>query len=136
MTTDARDRSRRPPLRARTVALMLAAFAAGAAVTGAVAASSSGPGDTPIVELRPTGVGLPDTGATETFGVLEMPAAIRDYHDSGEYAARSRSRAASARTSSGTGSRSWPTSGTRTAISEGGHAKQAFKLPNPMYYIP
>jgi HAD superfamily, subfamily IIIB (Acid phosphatase) len=66
---------------------MLAAFAAGAAVTGAVAASSSGPGDTPIVELRPTGVGLPDIGATETFGVLEMPAAIRDYHDSGEYAA-------------------------------------------------
>jgi hypothetical protein len=69
----------------RAVALVVAAFAAGAAVTTAIAGNTVSGGKTPLVELRPTGVGLPDIGATHTFGADALPTEIRRYHDSGEY---------------------------------------------------
>jgi len=37
------------------------------------------------VGLRPTGVGLPDIGATSTVGASELASALVKYHDSGEY---------------------------------------------------
>ena len=36
--------------------------------------------------LRPTAVGLPQLGAAGTTGAKELPAALRQYHDSGRYA--------------------------------------------------
>ena len=40
---------------------------------------------TPIEGLRPTGVGLPDVGVQSTTGPGDYPAAVRAYHDSGQY---------------------------------------------------
>jgi HAD superfamily, subfamily IIIB (Acid phosphatase) len=69
----------------RVAVLVVAAFAAGAVVTTALAGDTVLGGKTPLVELRPTGVGLPDIGAAHTYGVAEMPAEVRAYHDSGRY---------------------------------------------------
>jgi hypothetical protein len=68
-------------------------FAAGLALAGAVTfaiasdhlkrtGSSNG---TPILSVRPTGVGLPMVGAHGTVGAGDYPSALKDYHDSGEY---------------------------------------------------
>jgi predicted secreted acid phosphatase len=40
---------------------------------------------TPIEGLRPTGVGLPDVGVESTTGAGDYPAALKTYHDSGQY---------------------------------------------------
>src|SRR5262249_21141327 len=41
----------------------------------------------PVSGVRPTAVGLPDVGASGTVGAGDLPAALRDYHDSGPYEA-------------------------------------------------
>jgi hypothetical protein len=72
----------------------LLAFAAGAALTGAVTFAvasdrlwhTSTSDGTPISSVRPTGVGLPLVGAHGTLGAGEYTGALRDYHDSGLYA--------------------------------------------------
>jgi predicted secreted acid phosphatase len=60
---------------------------------GAVA-MAAGTGDGPTgyaamggsyVGVRPTGVGLPQTGASGTVGAGELIKSLRDYHDSGQY---------------------------------------------------
>jgi hypothetical protein len=40
---------------------------------------------TPIEGLRPTGVGLPEVGVASTTGTGDYPAAVKAYHDSGQY---------------------------------------------------
>jgi hypothetical protein len=85
MRDEGRREARRSVLRVRVAALVVAAFAAGAAVTTALAGDTVSDGNTPVVELRPTGVGLPDIGATHTYGIAQMPAEVRAYHDSGLY---------------------------------------------------
>ena len=83
-----RDGTRRTRLpRVRVIALVVASFAAGAAVTTAIAGNKGGSSKAPIVSLRPTGVGLPEIGATENFGVPRLAEMIRAYHDSGRFAA-------------------------------------------------
>ena len=42
-------------------------------------------GDTEVTSIKLTGGGLPDLGQTSTYGVAELPGAIRSYHDSGAY---------------------------------------------------
>jgi HAD superfamily, subfamily IIIB (Acid phosphatase) len=71
--------------RTRALVLVVASFAAGAAITTAIAGGKDPSSRAPIVSLRPTGVGLPDIGATENFGVPKLPDQIRAYHDSGRY---------------------------------------------------
>jgi acid phosphatase len=74
----------------RTRALLLVAlgFALGAlAVGGAFGARYLTGGDTEVTSIKLTGGGLPDLGAESTYGVAELPAAIRGYHDSGAYGA-------------------------------------------------
>jgi hypothetical protein len=69
------------------------AFAAGAALTGAVTFAVATPGlwhtsdsqGTPIYSVRPTGVGLPRVGASGTVGAGEYADALKAYHDSGRY---------------------------------------------------
>jgi HAD superfamily, subfamily IIIB (Acid phosphatase) len=60
----------------------------------AVGAYAAGAGDAPTtypakggtyVGVRPTAVGLPQLGASGTFGAGETVKAVRDYHDSGQY---------------------------------------------------
>lgn len=41
---------------------------------------------TPIISVRPTGVGLPLVGASGTVGAGDYASALKDYHDSGAYA--------------------------------------------------
>jgi predicted secreted acid phosphatase len=38
-----------------------------------------------FISVRPTGVGLPQTGANGTVGAGELVKSLRDYHDSGQY---------------------------------------------------
>ena len=85
MRDEGRGERRGGLLRARVAVLVVAAFAAGAAVTTALAGDRGASSGTSIVELRPTGVGLPDIGATHTYGIAEMPGDVRAYHDSGRY---------------------------------------------------
>lgn len=85
MRDEGRGDARGRPVRARVAVLVVAAFAVGAAVTSALAGDTVSDGNTPLVELRPTGVGLPDIGATHTYGIAQMPAEVRAYHDSGRY---------------------------------------------------
>jgi predicted secreted acid phosphatase len=40
---------------------------------------------TPVETVRPTGVGLPQLGQTQTMGAAELVPALRAYHDSGTY---------------------------------------------------
>jgi hypothetical protein len=79
-------------MRTRALRYVLA-FAAGAALTGAVTfavasgrlwQTSSSEG-TPINSVRPTGVGLPLVGAHGTVGAGDYAGALKDYHDSGRY---------------------------------------------------
>jgi acid phosphatase len=76
--------------------LLLAGFAAGAVMVAAGVAiaqdlstdnirETSVSGGTPIEGLRPTGVGLPEVGVSATTGTGDYPAAVRAYHDSGQY---------------------------------------------------
>lgn len=68
------------------VLLAVAAFAAGAVVTTALAGNGgSSSKETRIISLRPTGIGLPVLGGDHTFGVTELASEIRRYHDSGEF---------------------------------------------------
>lgn len=72
--------------RLRAAALLATGFALGAlAVGGAFGASYLTGGDTEVSSIKLTGGGLPDLGSDETYGVAELPATIRDYHDSGLY---------------------------------------------------
>ncbi|HEX2436344.1 MAG TPA: HAD family acid phosphatase [Solirubrobacterales bacterium] len=73
--------------RARGLVLVVASFAAGAAVTTAIAGEKGTSSKSPIVSVRPTGVGLPDIGASENFGVPKLAEMIRAYHDSGRFEA-------------------------------------------------
>lgn len=73
--------------RLRTLVLVVAAFTAGAAVTTAIAGSNGPSAKSPIVSIRPTGVGLPDIGASQNFGVPRLAEMIRAYHDSGRFEA-------------------------------------------------
>ncbi|MGH2988299.1 MAG: HAD family acid phosphatase [Solirubrobacterales bacterium] len=79
-----RERRGRSVRRLRAAILIVAAFGAGSAVTAAIAGNGSSD-ESRVVSLRPTGVGLPDIGATHTFGAEALPTEIRRYHDSGEY---------------------------------------------------
>jgi hypothetical protein len=72
---------------ARALVLVVASFAAGAAVTTAIAGDNGPSSKSPIVSVRPTGVGLPDIGASENFGVPKLAEMIRAYHDSGRFEA-------------------------------------------------
>jgi hypothetical protein len=81
----ARSRLRGRSLTATVVALTI--------VLGGVAAAATDEGQ-PVkyrapggneVGLRPTGVGLPDVGATSTVGAGELASALVKYHDSGQY---------------------------------------------------
>jgi hypothetical protein len=60
---------------------------------GVIAASVAGgalyetSGGTEVAGIKLTGAGLPDIGESATTGVAEMPSAIRQYHDSGQYEA-------------------------------------------------
>jgi len=40
---------------------------------------------TPIISVRPTGVGLPLVGASGTVGAADFAQPLKDYHDSGAY---------------------------------------------------
>ena len=74
------------PRQLRGAALLAVGFACGAiAVGGAFAAKYVTGGDTEVTSIKLTGGGLPDLGQTSTYGVAELPAAIRSYHDSGAY---------------------------------------------------
>ena len=76
----------RPNRPLRGAALVLIGFACGAiAVGGAFGARYVTGGDTEVTSIKLTGGGLPDLGATSTYGVAELPATIRAYHDSGVY---------------------------------------------------
>src|SRR5690349_17699305 len=63
------------------------------AVLGTAALSASAPAATDYLatsgsvftSLRPTGVGLPQLGASGTVGAGDLPAALRTYHDGGQY---------------------------------------------------
>jgi HAD superfamily, subfamily IIIB (Acid phosphatase) len=63
-------------------------------------------GDTGVTSIKLTGGGLPDLGASSTYGVAELAGTIL------------------------------VNVGDRDSDLAGGHARRAFKLPNPMYYIP
>ena len=74
------------PRQLRGAALLAVGFACGAiAVGGAFAAKYVTGGDTEVTSIKLTGGGLPDLGRTSTYGVAELPDAIRSYHDSGAY---------------------------------------------------
>gem|GEM_PF-592943 len=70
-----------------------ATFVGIVACTAAVAIAAPGPaavdyaasGGATMAGLRPTGVGLPQIGATGTVGAGDLPSALRTYHDSGAY---------------------------------------------------
>jgi hypothetical protein len=70
----------------RSIALLVAGFVLGAiAVGGAIAAHYETSDGTEVTAIKITGGGLPDLGASEVYGVAELPSVIRDYHDSGRY---------------------------------------------------
>jgi hypothetical protein len=72
--------------RLQTLVLLAVGFALGAiTVGGAVAARYATGGDTEVTSIKLTGGGLPDLGATSTYGAAELATTIRDYHDSGRY---------------------------------------------------
>lgn len=74
------------PIRITTI--FLAGLLIGAtAVGGAFAAKYMTGGDTEVSGIKLTGAGLPDLGSAGTYGITQMPAAIRGYNDSGQYAA-------------------------------------------------
>lgn len=71
---------------ARAFALLVAGFVIGAiAVGGALAARYETADGTAVTSTKLTGGGLPDLGASSTYGVAELPQTIRAYHDSGRY---------------------------------------------------
>lgn len=74
-------------MRARGVAtIFIAGLIVGAiAVGGAMAARYTTGGDTEVTAIKLTGLGLPNLGGTATYGIAELPATIRSYHDSGQY---------------------------------------------------
>ena len=70
----------------------LATFVAGAALATGIGIAAGGPlkqtsktDGTPILSVDPTGVGLPLVGAEGTVGLGDFAAAVKAYHDSGEY---------------------------------------------------
>ncbi len=70
----------------RVATIFIAGLIVGAiAVGGAMAARYTTGGDTEVTSIKLTGMGLPNLGGTSTYGVTELPAAIRSYHDSGQY---------------------------------------------------
>jgi len=72
-------------------------FLAGALAAGAVALASGGGSDqirvtsvsdgTPVLSIRPTGVGLPLIGGTASVGAGDLAPRLDAYHDSGDYEA-------------------------------------------------
>jgi len=79
--------------RRRRVLTYLSVFAVGVTVgavglvagAGGLIQTSTSDG-TPIVSVRPTGVGLPLVGASGTVGAGDYASALKSYHDSGAYA--------------------------------------------------
>jgi len=70
----------------RVATIFIAGLIVGAiAVGGAMAAKYTTGGDTDVTSIKLTGMGLPNLGGTATYGVTELPTAIRSYHDSGQY---------------------------------------------------
>jgi hypothetical protein len=72
--------------------VLLGAFTAAFLATGAAFADQTTTTVTPyladrqpITSVRPTGVGLPKVGETQTTGANELTLALRSYHDSGLY---------------------------------------------------
>lgn len=73
---------------ARALTIFIAGVLVGAiAVGGAFAAKYVTDADTQVSGIKLTGAGLPDIDSTATYGVAEMPGALRNYHDTGGYAA-------------------------------------------------
>ena len=67
-------------------AFLLAAL--GAAVLAAPAPAATdylATGGSVFTSLRPTGIGLPQLGASGTVGAGDLPSALRTYHDGGQY---------------------------------------------------
>jgi predicted secreted acid phosphatase len=62
-----------------------AILAAAAALAPAAPAALAREAPTPVQTVRPTGVGLPQLGQTQTMGAAELVPALRAYHDSGAY---------------------------------------------------
>ena len=60
-------------------------IAIGAELNTANIRETSVSGETPIIGLRPTGVGLPEIGIEGTVGAGELAGELQRYHDSGEY---------------------------------------------------
>jgi HAD superfamily, subfamily IIIB (Acid phosphatase) len=79
--------------RRRRVLTYLAVFAVGVTLgavglvagAGGLIQTSTSDG-TPIVSVRPTGVGLPLVGASGTVGAGDYASSLKSYHDSGAYA--------------------------------------------------
>jgi hypothetical protein len=62
--------------------------ALGAAVLAAPAPAATdylATGGSVFTSLRPTGIGLPQLGASGTVGAGDLPSALRTYHDGGQY---------------------------------------------------
>ena len=70
----------------RALTIFIAGILVGAvAVGGAFAAKYVTNDGTQVSGIKITSAGLPDIGTTSTYGIAEMPGALRNYHDSGEY---------------------------------------------------
>ncbi len=67
------------------VGLTLGAVGLVAGAGGLVKTSTTG--GTPVISVRPTGVGLPLVGADGTVGAGDYASELKTYHDSGDYAA-------------------------------------------------
>ena len=67
-------------------ALLLAVLGTASLAASAPAATDYlATGGSVFTSLRPTGVGLPNVGATGTVGAGDLPSALRTYHDGGQY---------------------------------------------------
>jgi hypothetical protein len=67
-------------------ASLLAVFGTAALAASAPAATDYlATGGSVFTSLRPTGIGLPQIGASGTIGAGDLPSALRTYHDGGQY---------------------------------------------------
>jgi hypothetical protein len=66
-------------------ALVLGALGAVLLTTSASADDYLATSGSVFTSLRPTGVGLPQLGASGTVGAGDLPSALRTYHDGGQY---------------------------------------------------
>jgi hypothetical protein len=79
--------------RGRRLLVPVLAFALGALASGAIALAVDSPplqqtsrsGGTPLMSVRPTGVGMPLVGAHGTVGAGDYATSLKNYHASGRY---------------------------------------------------